>query len=168
MAINAADCWGTLCSSGSITLLLFFYWESSLSSPGTQQSLGARVHTYSMVKMSLDPVQVMSGQVSELKVSASSNGESRESWEEKEDFNQDNLGLTTKPKAVSLSSFFQRHCLTSAPPQPIPLLSLCLPCPRAAWNVDTELELRVSVSLSAGVYKCGTFSDIHFRPYRKL
>lgn len=56
-----------------------------------------------MVKMSLDPVQVMSGQVKELKVAPSSNGESRGSWEEKEEFDKDHLGLTTKPKTVSLS-----------------------------------------------------------------
>lgn len=55
-----------------------------------------------MVKMSLDPVQVMSGQVKELKVAPSSNGDSRGSWEEKEEFDQDHLGLTTKPKPVSL------------------------------------------------------------------
>ncbi|KAI3358348.1 hypothetical protein L3Q82_014792 [Scortum barcoo] len=51
-----------------------------------------------MVKMSLDPVQVMSGQVKELKVTPSSNGDSRGSWEEKEEFDQDHLGLSTKPK----------------------------------------------------------------------
>lgn len=56
-----------------------------------------------MVKMSLDPVQVMSGQVTELKGAPSSNGDSRRSWEEKEEFNQDRLGLTTKPKSVSLN-----------------------------------------------------------------
>ncbi len=56
-----------------------------------------------MVKMSLDPVQVMSGQVKELKVAPSTNGDSRGSWGEKEEFNQDNLGLTTKPKPVSVS-----------------------------------------------------------------
>ncbi|KAE8282243.1 Cytosolic 5'-nucleotidase 1A [Larimichthys crocea] len=44
-----------------------------------------------MVKMSLDPVQVMSGQVKELKVATSSNGDSRGSWEEKEEFDQDHL-----------------------------------------------------------------------------
>lgn len=57
----------------------------------------------SMVKMSLDPVQVMSGQVKELKVAPSSNGESRGSWEAKEEFDQDHLGLTTKPKPVSVT-----------------------------------------------------------------
>lgn len=56
-----------------------------------------------MVKMSLDPVQVMSGQVKELKVAPSSNGDSREPWEEKEEFDQDHLGLTTKPKPVSVT-----------------------------------------------------------------
>lgn len=56
-----------------------------------------------MVKMSLDPVQVMSGQVPELKGAPSSNGDSRGSWEEKEEFNQDRLGLTTKPKSVSVT-----------------------------------------------------------------
>lgn len=55
-----------------------------------------------MVKMSVDPVQVMSGQVKELKVAPSTNGDSRGSWEEKEEFDQDHLGLTTKPKPVSL------------------------------------------------------------------
>ncbi|XP_041823338.1 5'-nucleotidase, cytosolic IAa isoform X1 [Melanotaenia boesemani] len=54
-----------------------------------------------MVKMSLDPVQVMSGQVKELQVSSSSNGETRGSWEEKPVFDQDQLGLTTKPKPVT-------------------------------------------------------------------
>lgn len=57
-----------------------------------------------MVKMSLDPVQVMSGQVKELKVSPSSNGDSRGSWEVKEEFDQDHLGLTAKPKSVSLTN----------------------------------------------------------------
>lgn len=56
-----------------------------------------------MVKMSLDPVQVMTSQVKELKVVPSANGDSRGSWEEKEEFDQDHLGLTTKPKPVSLS-----------------------------------------------------------------
>lgn len=59
-----------------------------------------------MVKMSLDPVQVLSGQVKELKVGPSTNGESRGSWEGKEEFDQDHLGLTTKPKPVSLPAFF--------------------------------------------------------------
>lgn len=45
-----------------------------------------------MVKMSLDPVQVASVQVQELKVAPSSNG----------DFDQDCLGLTNKPTSVSL------------------------------------------------------------------
>lgn len=58
-----------------------------------------------MVKMSLDPVQVMSGQVKELKVASSSNGESRGSWEEKEEFDQDHLGLSTKPKPVSVTDY---------------------------------------------------------------
>lgn len=58
-----------------------------------------------MVKMSLDPVQVMSGQVKELKVGPSANGDSRGSWEGKEEFDQDHLGLTTKPKPVSLPPF---------------------------------------------------------------
>lgn len=62
-----------------------------------------------MVKMSLDPVQVMSGQVKELKVGPSANGESRGSWEGKEEFDQDHLGLTTKPKPVSLPAFFDVH-----------------------------------------------------------
>lgn len=55
-----------------------------------------------MVKMSLDPVQVMTGQVKELEVGASANGGgSRGSWEEKEEFERDDLGLTTTPKPVS-------------------------------------------------------------------
>lgn len=54
-----------------------------------------------MVKMSLDPVQVMSGQVKELQVAPSSNGDSRGSWDEKEELDQDHLGLSTKPKPVS-------------------------------------------------------------------
>ncbi|XP_035491320.1 5'-nucleotidase, cytosolic IAa isoform X2 [Scophthalmus maximus] len=48
--------------------------------------------------MSLDAVQVMSGQVKELKVPPPSNGDSRGSWEEKEEFDRDHLGLSTKPK----------------------------------------------------------------------
>lgn len=64
-----------------------------------------------MVKMSLDPVQVMSGQVKELKLVPSTNGESRGSWEGKEEFDQDHLGLTTKPKPVSLPAFFT-NCLS--------------------------------------------------------
>ncbi|KAM3596863.1 uncharacterized protein V6R79_021826 [Siganus canaliculatus] len=51
--------------------------------------------------MSLDPVQVISGKVKELKVTPSSNGDSRGPWEEKEEFDQDHLGLTTKPKSVT-------------------------------------------------------------------
>lgn len=58
-----------------------------------------------MVKMSLDPVQVMSGQVKELKVGPSANGDSRGSWEGKEEFDQDHLGLTSKPKPVSPPAF---------------------------------------------------------------
>ncbi|KAM3857952.1 5'-nucleotidase, cytosolic IAa [Diretmus argenteus] len=54
-----------------------------------------------MVKMSLDTVQVIAGQVKELQVAPSSNGESRGSWEKKEEFDQDHLGLTTKPKLVT-------------------------------------------------------------------
>ncbi|KAF3833566.1 hypothetical protein F7725_024770 [Dissostichus mawsoni] len=56
---------------------------------------------FSLVKMSLDPVQVMSGQVKELKVGPSSNGDSRGSWEEKEEIDQDNVGISTKPKPVT-------------------------------------------------------------------
>lgn len=55
-----------------------------------------------MVKMSLDPVQVMATQVKELKVAAANGDSSRGSWEEKE-FDQNNLGLTNKPKPVSLT-----------------------------------------------------------------
>lgn len=54
-----------------------------------------------MVKMSLDHVQVMAGQVKEMKVATSANGDSsRGSWEEKE-FERDDLGLKTTPKPVS-------------------------------------------------------------------
>lgn len=55
-----------------------------------------------MVRMSLDPVQVMTGQVKELKVATSANGDgSRGSWEEKEELQRDDLGLKTAPKPVS-------------------------------------------------------------------
>ncbi|MEQ2292407.1 hypothetical protein AMECASPLE_022863 [Ameca splendens] len=54
-----------------------------------------------MVKMSLDPIQVMSGQVKELKSSPSSNGDTRGSWEEKEEFDPNQLDLTVKPKPVT-------------------------------------------------------------------
>ncbi|XP_017162781.1 5'-nucleotidase, cytosolic IAa isoform X2 [Poecilia reticulata] len=54
-----------------------------------------------MVKMSLDAVQVMSGQVKELKVSPSSNGDARGSWEGKEEFDPNQLELTAKPKPVT-------------------------------------------------------------------
>lgn len=55
-----------------------------------------------MVRMSLDPVQVMTGQVKELKVATSANGDGgRGSWEEKEGFQLDDLGLKTAPKPVS-------------------------------------------------------------------
>lgn len=55
-----------------------------------------------MVRMSLDPVQVMTGQVTELKVATSANGDgSSGSWEEKEEFQRDDLGLKTAPKPVS-------------------------------------------------------------------
>lgn len=67
-----------------------------------QEALGEQLRG-SMVKMSVDPVQVMSGQVQDLKVSPSSNGDSRGPWEEKEEFNQDRLGLTTKPKSVGVT-----------------------------------------------------------------
>lgn len=63
--------------------------------------LKGRSGASSTVKMSLNPVQVMSGQVEELKVAPSANGDSRGSWEAKEEFDQDHLGLTTKPKPVS-------------------------------------------------------------------
>lgn len=68
-----------------------------------------------MVKMSLDPVQVMSGQVKELKVAPSANGDSRGSWEGKEEFDQDHLGLTAKPKPVSPAhlSYMSCVCLSS-------------------------------------------------------
>lgn len=55
-----------------------------------------------MVKMSLDPMQVMTGQVKELKVATAANGDgSRGSWEEKEELQGDGLGLKTAPKPVS-------------------------------------------------------------------
>lgn len=55
-----------------------------------------------MVRMSLDPMQVMTGQVKELKAATSANGDgSRGSWEEKEEFQRDDLGLKTAPKPVS-------------------------------------------------------------------
>lgn len=57
-----------------------------------------------MVKMSLDPVQVMSGKVKELKISPSSNGDTRGSWEEKEEFDRSQLSPAAKPKPVSLSA----------------------------------------------------------------
>lgn len=103
-----------------------------------------------MVKMSVDPVQVMSGQVKELKIAPSSNGDSRGSWEEKEEFNQDRLGLTTKPKPVSLNvhlfvtmlfSHHQaakassiRHLLDNTFLLNIPLSSSVLICPVAAFS----------------------------------
>lgn len=62
-----------------------------------------------MVKMSLDHVQVMTGQVQEMNVATSANGDnssSRGSWEEKE-FERDDLGLTTTPKPVSPEKL---HC----------------------------------------------------------
>lgn len=66
-----------------------------------------------MVKMSLDPVQVMSGQVKELKVAPSANGDSRGSWEGKEEFDQDHSGLTAKPKPVSpCTPFLHVMCLS--------------------------------------------------------
>ncbi|XP_054618989.1 5'-nucleotidase, cytosolic IAa isoform X2 [Dunckerocampus dactyliophorus] len=49
-----------------------------------------------MVKMSRDPVQVISGQVKELQVS--SNGDNRAPWEETQEFSQDHPGLAAKPK----------------------------------------------------------------------
>lgn len=62
-----------------------------------------------MVKMSLEPVQVMSGQVAELKVAPSSNGDSAGSWEGKREFDKDHLGLTAKPKPVSLTLHPELH-----------------------------------------------------------
>lgn len=59
--------------------------------------------------MSLEPVQVMSGQVAELKVAPSSNGDSAGSWEGKREFEKDHLGLTTKPKPVSLTLHPELH-----------------------------------------------------------
>lgn len=61
-----------------------------------------------MVKMSLDPIQVMSGQVKELKVSPSSNGDTRGSWEEKEVFDPNQLDRTAKPKPVSVTNYHHR------------------------------------------------------------
>lgn len=48
--------------------------------------------------MSMDPVQVK-----ELKVPPSSNGDSKGSWEEKDEFDQDQLGHTPKSKPVSVA-----------------------------------------------------------------
>lgn len=59
--------------------------------------------------MSLEPVQVMSGQVAELKVAPSSNGDSAGSWEGKREFDKDHLGLTAKPKPVSLTLHPELH-----------------------------------------------------------
>nr|XP_046181702.1 cytosolic 5'-nucleotidase 1A-like [Oncorhynchus gorbuscha] len=56
--------------------------------------------------MNLDPVQVMKGQSNPkdptaAPVTASSNGDGKGAWEEKEEFDQGHLGLTTKPLLVS-------------------------------------------------------------------
>lgn len=56
--------------------------------------------------MNLDPVQVMKGQSNPkdptaAPVTASSNGDGKGGWVEKEEFDQDHLGLTTKPLLVS-------------------------------------------------------------------
>lgn len=64
----------------------------------------AQTEGLSMVKMSLDAIQVMSGQVKELKVSPSSNGDTRGSWEGKEEFDPNQLELTAKPKPVSVTN----------------------------------------------------------------
>lgn len=80
----------------------FFFVLGEHSVPIHLSGLSAQPEGLSMVKMSLDPVQVMSGQVQDIKVSPSSNGESRGSWEEKE-FDQKQLDQTTKPKPVSIN-----------------------------------------------------------------
>lgn len=76
-----------------------------IRSPGTEvdcEDPRTRIRFLASVgKMSLDPVQVMSGQVNQLKVPPPSNGDSRGSWEEKREFDQDQLGLSTNPKPVS-------------------------------------------------------------------
>lgn len=87
-----------------------------------------------MVKMSLDPVQVMSGQVKELKVGPSANGDSRGSWEGKEEFDQDHLGLTTKPKPVSLPPFFP-ECCTS--------VCVCVGSPVNLFAIHWEKDPRI-------------------------
>lgn len=51
----------------------------------------------------------MSGQVAELKVAPSSNGDSAGSWEGKREFDKDHLGLTAKPKPVSLTLHPELH-----------------------------------------------------------
>lgn len=55
----------------------------------------------SMVKMSLDAVQVASAQLSELKVAPSSNGDSsREPWAERQELNSQDC-INSKPKSVA-------------------------------------------------------------------
>ncbi|CAL1584366.1 unnamed protein product [Knipowitschia caucasica] len=54
-----------------------------------------------MVKMSLDPVQVASVQVQELKVASSSNGDSKASWEEKQEFGSQECLNSSKSKSVT-------------------------------------------------------------------
>lgn len=64
-----------------------------------------------MVTMSLDHVQVMSGQGPEMKGASSANGDgSRGSWEQKE-FERADLGHTTAPKPVSPE---KRHRLAAS------------------------------------------------------
>lgn len=101
--IDAADCSSSVCLFG----WRVFFVKGEHSVPIHLSSLTAQPGGLSMVKMSLDPVQVMSGQVQDLKVSPSSNGESRGSWEEKE-FDRDQLDLTTKPKPVSIRLSWRR------------------------------------------------------------
>lgn len=67
-------------------------------------ALDAQTDGLSMVKMSLDPVQVKSGQVKDLKVSPSSNGDTRGSWDGKEEFDPNRLDLNAKSKPVSVIS----------------------------------------------------------------
>lgn len=102
ISINATDCSGTFCSFDFADEENCVFIKGREVRIGWRAPLGAQRGGFSMVKMSLDPVQVMSGQVKELKVAPSSNGDSRGSWEEKEEFDQDHLGLSTKPKPVSV------------------------------------------------------------------
>lgn len=100
-----------------------------------------------MVKMSLDHVQVMTGQVKEMKVAPSANGDSSRGLWEKKEFERDDLGLTTTPKPVSPEkrhppavSEIQSQTHISQDPQVLDLFSNVRVWSKAFFDLNKEVE----------------------------